>query len=186
MRLIAPSSLFTVHLRNLTVSSPLEVSSSFSFPPSSRRKKIPYRELWKIPFCHCACASHETLKQTLDELPSVDSERKKWGAEVMSWFVWYECNITHWGPSGGFSGQFVNCLPVLNDCWVAELVLLCHDLLSLCICLHTDVAEAILRFREQAHVIKDANGLIVAHWVDCLPMKLIYPTSGPVGHLVGT
>ncbi len=75
--LIAPSSLLTVHLRNLAVSSPLEVSSSLSLPPSSRRKKIPYRELWKIPFSHASGASQLTLKQTLDELPSVDSERKK-------------------------------------------------------------------------------------------------------------
>ncbi len=163
--LTAPASLLTVHLRNLMVSGPLAVSSSFNLPPSSRRKKIPKRLLWKMPFCHCACVSQLTLKQMLSVGPRFIVERKKWGAAVIELVCVDVCNITHWGPSGWFSGQFVNCLPVLNDGWVAKLVLLCHDLLSVCVGSHSDVAEAILWLREQTHMVKDADSCALAHLV---------------------
>ena len=53
--------------------------------------------------------------------------------------------------------------PVHDHSTVAELVLLCHDLFSLCIGADGDVTESIFGLREQTQKIKDPNGVGVAH-----------------------
>ena len=93
-------------------------------------------------------------------------------------------NIHDSEPCGGFSGQCVNCLPVHDHGTVAKLDLFTHDSLGLCVGLHSDVTEAIFRFREQTEKIEDADGVGVAHSVGLLADECNIPhsdTSGAFG-----
>ena len=90
-------------------------------------------------------------------------------------------NIHDSEPCGWFSGQYVNCLPVHDHGTVAELILLSHDLLGVCVGFHGHVAEAIFRLREQTEKVEDADGVGEAHSVGLLADELNIPhqrTSG--------
>ena len=71
--------------------------------------------------------------------------------------------------------------PVHDHSTVAELVLLCHDLLCLCIGANGHVTESILGLREQTEKIEDPNGVGVAHFGGLVADEINIPhwrTSG--------